>query len=339
MKKVLILIGGICLGVILAIVVLVCVNTYNANREKLDYNNSIDNDSLEYVIESIDNTETEEEYYDTEYEEYGEEYYLEFESFEDSYEIIYNEEVDFESDIDTAYFNNLDTEFKGALTYFKDNVGRLSAFWFWNNYDYTHHPDYVKLDNTGKILWLFPFSYRHLGLNEYKGTKTKYEDYKTIIELLSQNRKTVNFVEVYNLFKSQIHTIIDKDTYSEKYADLVTRLLIAYEDMDSEEKYEQVNEIMFTHFKNNHVMNEEYSSTDLEWFFHKLERIMSDEAKNKLKNMTYPIETGDNGSYTLNYGTIWTYSFWNRRKMEGKKEEIYKLLKTIEKDYANMGEM
>ena len=262
-------------------------------------------------------------------------YPIELASLEQQYYYIYTEIPEPDLSISEKNLYNLRTQFNNALAYFKTHVERLTSFWFWNNYSFEDRPAVALLDDEFKIIYLLPFKQRKFE----ESTEPAKQDYSDIVCLISQNRKYINFCNLYNHFKPAIHSLIDKKTYDEKYADMVKRLLIAYNDMDTDEKYEKVNTIMLSHFEKSLRRNNkcEYCYTeDLAFFYDQLKPIISADAMEKLQQIPYPVEHGDDGSYMGEYATMWAYSFWNRRKLEDNKDDIYMLLTTIDNDYSKM---
>lgn len=276
---------------------------------------------------------------DEQYEAYAK--FIETADLNEQYSYIYTE-TEKETGVTEEAFDSRRNQFKKALAYFKSMRDDLSSFWFWSTYRlFENVPRYAVLDETEKIKHLLPFRMRVIEETPEKLAMPNYTDYTRIVGLLSQHRKSIDFNALYTNFKPIIHSVIDKETYNEKYADFVERLLIAYEDLDSDVKYEKVDAVMRAHFARNLSRNVEDKYTeDLSFYYDyydDFESIMSKEALAKLKAIPYPLKNGgDNGSYMFNYATIWTYSFWNRRKMEGKKDEIYQLLKSVRDDYQAM---
>lgn len=233
--------------------------------------------------------------------------------------------------------DEVDFPLEKALEYFTSQQD-LSSFWFWGDYSSEWKPRSMSLTEEDRwINFTYPFIDRYIELDEQRPGDNFYY-YETVVDMLSSRRDYINFYDGYVRFKPIIHTIIDKKKYDEDYALFVEMLLLAYDDLgDDASKYEKVDDFMFAHFVKNNARErgEAEYTTDLALLYDNFKGIVSDEALKKINEMPYP--KGNHGNqYMRDYSIIWAYSFWNRRKLEGKLEEIHNLLILMKQDYSSM---
>lgn len=328
MKKFLILIVGVVLGGILTVAILWALDIYKVGESKSTYS-AYDIESV--VAEDYDDEPVTEVYGEGDYDDYVDGY----EDLETIYSEVYLGNNDNEYYDDKAqYILRQDSTAYWALDFFKNTAPALSSFWFWDEYDFQFHPRSTELTENGKISKFYPFAERRL--EPPADVSRAYVVYKDALEMLSAHRRQIDFYELYQKFRKEIHIVIDKETYDQKYKGFVTRLLIAYDDIDTEDKYHQIDAVMFSHFNSNHYWNMEPRdyTTDLAFYIDDFDLIISENAKTKMRNLPDSMHIKE--EYKSDFAMVWVYSFWNRRDKEHKKREIYNLLRLIEDDYAHM---
>jgi len=154
--------------------------------------------------------------------------------------------------------------------------------------------------------------------------------YVSIVEAFSRDRKTIEFDKLYERYKPIINKLISKDVYNKNYAHIVNQLLLAYTDLNGDiDKYGKVSEIMESHWDG----LIENKNRDLDDFYSDLKTIISPDILTKIEANFLSEKT----VYSNRAFVVWSYSFWNRRKNEGKVQEIYKALCAIRDNYTTEG--
>lgn len=155
------------------------------------------------------------------------------------------------------------------------------------------------------------------------------DDFIAVVEQLSAKRELINFDKLYQKFGWIVRKVISKATYDKNYAPTVEILLITYADLEeNEDLYYDIAHVMDMHWEES-LINTHVGLPD---FYDYLKPKLSDEALEQLERFFLSSKT----DYQNHYMVIWSYSFWLRRRMEGKAEEIYNTLCLINNDYGNM---
>lgn len=270
---------------------------------------------------------------------------------EDQYYSIYQKDNDNDYTINGNLYEMKDL-FSKALKTLKGVSGINSYdFCFYQNFKYfpiavvlkddqlTEDPDNAHI--TRKIRYVLPFEDRFLKDKDFRTnnptTNSNNEAYVFIINLLLQNRQDINFYELYKNHRPLIFSIIDKEYYNKNFKTIVDVLLIAYDDLsiDFEQKYKQIDSIMLSHYKVNHIRNSDGRySTDLDFYNRQLETIMSENARERISKIYQEQRSKENTSVNQ-ASIIWSYSFWNRRRLERNIGNTYQLLRAIDIDYTD----
>lgn len=269
-------------------------------------------------------------------------------SVEEQYYSIYQNAYDSEHTINEKLYERKNL-FSKALHFLKD-VPYINDYFFCSNHHFDYFPkaevlEYFKvyyelgLSSATRIKYLLPFKNRYI--ENFSSidpqTDNNYKAYVQTINMLVQNRLEINFFELYKNYRPLVLSIIDKEFYTKNFKIIVDRLLVAYDDLetDRDKKYKHIDNIMLSHFKRNHVRNIKGGFTiDFATYYNELEPMISEDARQQFEKI-YQEQALEKNTYLNQESIIWSYSFWNRRRLENNTDNIHKLLKAIDSDYTD----
>lgn len=168
---------------------------------------------------------------------------------------------------------------------------------------------------------------RKIGVMHGKEGDEWFPYFTQVVETLSAKRSCVDFEALYRDFGWIVREILSPTDYEERYAPTVKMLLFAYDDLrQNEELYFWIEQTMKEHWQTTLV----YGHVGLPDFYGSFARHLSPETREAIK--AYYEE--NNTEYENEYRPIWSYSFWLRRRQEGKTEEVYRTLCAIRDDFG-----
>ncbi len=185
--------------------------------------------------------------------------------------------------------------------------------------------------NETEVREIIPVPERQAGAKQgyYHRPGAGMPSYLSLAETLSARRAEIDFCEFYETYGVLFRRLVSRRMYAAKYSRLVDILLIAHEDLDGKEwKYDFVESIIESHW--NHCRKVPNYAAYLGSYYEALRDKMGAGVEERLRDRFSETETDYSNRQTI----VWANSFWYRRRLEGKTDEIRRLLSTVRDDFA-----
>lgn len=226
-----------------------------------------------------------------------------------------------------ALLDTLKVAFKRARKYHK--IANHSFLYYYSSGGYLSSVYIEEIENieysSYRVAHEVPLEERRFRGHDSDYTVSAYD---VVVKTLSQKRDEINFVEFYDKYKWIIQQIVSKEDYNREYAPSVDILLLAYNELENDPiKRDHVKVTMEQHW----MKTLENDNVELSDCYSLLEKYLNESS---LEHINKYIKNESN-QYTAKAFVVWAYSFWLRRKAEGKDQQVYDVLTKFKADFAS----